>query len=93
MVFVDPFMVDDADIVIVAMGSSARTIRSVVKNREKGIKVGLVRIRSFRPFPHKDLRELLSESKLVAVMDKGIRPGQYSALYLDVSRCNCYTIS
>ncbi|MEM4763065.1 MAG: pyruvate ferredoxin oxidoreductase, partial [Desulfurococcaceae archaeon] len=32
-----------------------------------------------------DLRELLSESKLVAVMDKGIGPGQYGALYLDVA--------
>lgn len=83
---VDPFMVDDADVVIIAMGSSAGTIRSVVKKyREKGVKIGLLRIRSFRPFPHKDLRELLSESKLVAVMDKGIGPGQHGALYLDVA--------
>ena len=83
---VDPFMVEDADIVIIAMGSSAGTVRSVVKKyREKGVKVGLLRIRSFRPFPHRDIVELLSGSKLVAVMDKGIGPGQYGALYLDVA--------
>lgn len=83
---VDPYMVEDADIVIVAMGSSTGTIRSVVKKyREKGVKIGVLRIRSFRPFPHKDVRELLKDAKLVAVMDKAIGPGQYGALYLDIA--------
>ncbi|MEM4671912.1 MAG: transketolase C-terminal domain-containing protein [Desulfurococcaceae archaeon] len=83
---VEPFKVDDADIVIVAMGSSVGTIRTVVKKyREKGVKVGLLKIRSYRPFPHKDLNELLGNAKVVAVMDRGIGPGSLGALYLDVA--------
>lgn len=82
---VDSFMVEDSDIVIVAMGSSAGTIRDVIKKyREKGVKVGLLKIRSYRPFPERDVRELLKDSKLVAVMDRGIGPGSYGALYQDV---------
>jgi pyruvate ferredoxin oxidoreductase alpha subunit len=83
---VDPYMVEDADIVIVAMGSSAGTIRSVVKKyRERGLKIGLLRVRSYRPFPHSDIRSLLRNTKLVAVMDRAIGPGQYGALYLDIA--------
>jgi pyruvate ferredoxin oxidoreductase alpha subunit len=83
---VDPYMVEDADIVIVAMGSSAGTIRSVVKKyRERGLKIGLLRVRSYRPFPHSDIRNLLRNTKLVAVMDRAIGPGQYGALYLDIA--------
>ncbi len=82
---VDPYKLEDAEIVIVAMGSSAGTIRSVVKKyREKGVKAGLLRIRSFRPFPRKDVKELLENANVVAVLDKGIGPGSFGALYLDV---------
>ncbi|MEM4440323.1 MAG: transketolase C-terminal domain-containing protein [Desulfurococcaceae archaeon] len=81
----EPYAVEDADVVIVAMGSSAGTIRSVVKKyREKGVKVGLLRVRSYRPFPRKDLKELLANASIVAVMDKGYSPGSYGPLYLDV---------
>lgn len=83
---VEPFGVDDAEIVIVAMGSSVGTIRTVIKKyREKGVKIGLLKIRSYRPFPQKDLRELLKDAKIVAVMDRGIGPGSMGALYLDVA--------
>lgn len=83
---VDPYRVEDADVVIVAMGSGAGTIRSVVKKyREKGVKVGLLRIRSYRPFPQKDVKELLEDAKVVAVMDKGIGPGSFGALYQDIA--------
>jgi len=83
---VDPFQVGDADIVLVAMGSSAGTIRAVTKKyRERGVKVGLLRVRSYRPFPGRDLRKLLENAKVVAVMDRGIGPGNYGPLYLDVA--------
>ncbi|MEM4717442.1 MAG: transketolase C-terminal domain-containing protein [Desulfurococcaceae archaeon] len=82
---VDPFHVEDADVVLVTMGSSAGTVKNVVKKyREKGVKVGLLRIRSYRPFPHSDISKLLRDAKLVAVMDKGMSPGQYGPLYLDI---------
>ncbi|WP_448579444.1 transketolase C-terminal domain-containing protein [Thermosphaera sp.] len=82
---IDAYGVEDADIVVVAMGSGAGTVRSVVKKyKEKGEKVGLVRIRMFRPFPFDEVRILLKDVKAVAVMDKGIGPGSFGALYQDV---------
>ncbi|AFL66407.1 2-ketoisovalerate ferredoxin oxidoreductase subunit alpha [Desulfurococcus amylolyticus] len=83
---VDAYGVEDADIVIVAMGSGAGTIRSVVKKlREKGEKIGLLKIRMFRPFPYSDVAEILSGAKVVAVMDKAIGPGSFGALYEDIA--------
>lgn len=83
---VDPYMIEDSDVVIVAMGSSAGTIRDIVrKYRSRGVKIGLLRIRSYRPFPAETIRKLLGDIKLVAVMDKGIGPGSYGALYSDIA--------
>ncbi len=82
---IDAYGVEDADIVVVAMGSGAGTVRSVVKKyRERGEKLGLVRIRMFRPFPYEEVRSLLRGVKAVAIMDKGIGPGSFGALYQDV---------
>lgn len=82
---IDAYGVEDAEIVIVAMGSGAGTVRSVVKKyREKGEKLGLLRIRMFRPFPYEEVKGLLKDVKAVAVMDKGIGPGSFGALYQDV---------
>ncbi|MEM1701408.1 MAG: pyruvate ferredoxin oxidoreductase [Desulfurococcaceae archaeon] len=81
----DPYMVDDAEIVIVSMGSSSGTIRSVTRKlRERGEKIGALRIRMFRPFPFEDIAKVLGDAKLVAVMDRAIGPGSFGALYLDV---------
>jgi len=82
---VDAYAISDAEIAIVVMGSSAGTVRSVAKKlREKGVKVGVLRIRSFRPFPHKTVAELLKDVKLVAVLDRAASPGSFGALYLDI---------
>ncbi|WP_052891785.1 pyruvate ferredoxin oxidoreductase [Thermosphaera aggregans] len=82
---IDAYGVEDAEIVIVAMGSGAGTVRNVVKKyREKGEKLGLLRIRMFRPFPYEEVKGLLKDAKAVAVMDKGIGPGSFGALYQDV---------
>lgn len=83
---VEPYRVEDSDIVIVSMGSSTGTIRSVVKRyRERGLRVGVLRVRSYRPFPERDIADLLRNAQLVAVMDKAIGPGSYGALYQDVA--------
>lgn len=58
------FMLDDADIVLVSFGASSRISRSaVVKAREEGIKVGLLRPITLWPFPEKALRDTLSTAK------------------------------
>ena len=62
---------EDADRVIVVMGSSTGNVRHVVKQlREKGEKVGVVSVRVFRPFPATDLVNALRGAKAIAVMDR-----------------------
>jgi pyruvate ferredoxin oxidoreductase alpha subunit len=67
----EDYQLDDAEIVIVALGSTAGTAKAVVNDlRGKGIKAGLLKIRVFRPFPHVEIANALSKAKAVAVMDR-----------------------
>jgi pyruvate ferredoxin oxidoreductase alpha subunit len=67
----EEYRMEDAERALVIIGSSAGTAKAVVdKLREKGEKVGLIKIRVFRPFPMEELAKALSHVKAVAVMDK-----------------------
>jgi pyruvate ferredoxin oxidoreductase alpha subunit len=62
----------DAETVLVAKGSICGTIKDVVDElREKGQKVGLVRIKTFRPFPRQAIVKALAGAKRIAVIEKG----------------------
>jgi len=62
---------DDADVAVVVMGSSAGNARHVARQmRAQGVKVGVVKVRMFRPFPAADLAAALKGLKAVAVMDR-----------------------
>ena len=75
--FMEGYMLDDAEYVIVAIGSTCGTARSAVDAmREKGIKAGVLKLRVFRPFPAAQLRQALSKAKVVGVMDRCISFGQ-----------------
>jgi pyruvate ferredoxin oxidoreductase alpha subunit len=66
-----PYKIDDADIGIVVLGSTAGTARVAVNAmREKGIKVGLLKMRVFRPFPKDEIKAALKNLDAVAVMDR-----------------------
>jgi len=68
---IEKFMMDDAEEAIVIIGSSAGTAKeAVLQLRAEGKKVGLIKVRSFRPFPAEDLAEALKNVKAVAIMDK-----------------------
>lgn len=68
---IEKYMMDDAELAVVVIGSSAGTGKATVNMlREKGVKAGLVKIRVFRPFPAKELAEALNGVKAVAAMDK-----------------------
>jgi len=72
---------DDADIIIFAMGSVASQARVVLnKLRDKGLKVGLVSLKLFRPYPAKQLRELLKDKKTIVVFDRDIGYGYEGVL-------------
>lgn len=68
---VEGYMVDDAELVAVVMGSAAGTTKAVVDSlREKGMKAGVVKMRVFRPFPLEGVQNSLTGKKAVAVMDR-----------------------
>ena len=67
----ESYKLDDAEIAIVVMSSAAGTGKYVVdKLREEGKKAGLLKLRVFRPFPHKEIAEALKHIKALAVMDR-----------------------
>lgn len=62
---------EDAEFAIVALGSASGTVRHQVEAmRSRGIPVGMIKLRVFRPFPAKELSEALSKLKAVAVFDR-----------------------
>jgi pyruvate ferredoxin oxidoreductase alpha subunit len=70
---IEEYRTEDADIVLVASGSAVGTARTVVDaKREEGIKVGLVKLRLFRPFPKERLSTVLAGKKAVGVLDRSI---------------------
>lgn len=70
---VEAYRCEDADIVLVTSGSAVGTARTVVDaKREEGIKIGLVKIRLFRPFPVEELSKVLKGKKAIGVLDRSI---------------------
>ena len=84
--FFEEYKLDDAEIAIVCMNSTAGTTKYVVDElRAKGIKAGLLKIRMFRPFPAEEIAKALSHLKAVAVLDKSDSlNGAGGALFEDV---------
>ena len=69
--FFEEYRMEDAEIAVVCMNSTAGTTKTVVDElREKGIKAGMVKVRVFRPFPAEEIAEALGNLKAVAIMDK-----------------------
>ena len=67
----EEYRLNDAEIAIVALGSTAGTAKAVVDAlRDANVKAGLLKIRVFRPFPHEEIASVLSKIKAVAVMDR-----------------------
>ncbi len=72
----EPYRLDDADVAVIVANSTAGTAKTVVDQlRSDGLKVGLLKLRVFRPFPAKELAEALSHLDAVAVMDRAISFG------------------
>ena len=81
----EAYQVKDAERVIVAIGAQASNCKETVNHlREKGEKVGILILRLFRPFPYKQVAEVLA-GKEVLVFDRSISPGADSPLYSEIS--------
>lgn len=83
---IEEYMLDDADYVIVALSSTAGTTKFVVdKMRKEGKKVGLLKIRLFRPFPLDAVRTALEGKKQIAVLDRSDSFGAFGGpVYAEV---------
>ncbi len=78
--FIERYMMEDAEIALVGMGTLAMPVKVAVrKMREQGKKVGFVRVRWFRPFPAPELQDALSGVSAVGVIDRDY--GMGSAFY------------
>jgi 2-oxoisovalerate ferredoxin oxidoreductase alpha subunit len=83
---VENYQTEDAEYVITMLGSTASTAKYVVnKMRREGKKVGLLKIRSFRPFPTDEVRVATKNLKVLGVMDKSYTYGHGGALYNEIT--------
>ena len=82
---IEEYMMDGADYAIITLGTLASTGKYVVKKmRERGRKVGLIRIRFFRPFPVDEIVKAVSSLKAVGVIDRSVFFGNYGPTALEV---------
>ena len=82
----DAYRLDDADRAIVALGSSAGTVKDVVDDlRDEGERVGLLKVVSFRPFPAEAVAALLADVGTVIVLDRADSPGGAAPLRAEVA--------
>ena len=73
---VEPYMCDDADMIVVTSGTVSSTTRYTIERmRDEGVKVGMLKVKVFRPFPAEEIREALRGCKKVAVIDRNISFG------------------
>ena len=75
---VDAYQLEDAEVAIVCIGSTAGTLKVIVDQlRQEGVKAGVLRLRTFRPLPVEELRNALKNVKAIAVMDKSMSFGGF----------------
>jgi pyruvate/2-oxoacid:ferredoxin oxidoreductase alpha subunit len=82
----EEYLLDDAEYVIVSAGAMTSNVRQAVRDlRARGVKIGLLRIVAFRPFPITAVRRILSGRRKVAVLDRNMSPG-HSGIFAEEIR-------
>lgn len=82
---VETYDMEDAEVAIFALGTTAESARVAVKTaRKNGIKAGVVSVKVFRPFPYALVGEALKRTKAVGIMDKSLPAGAMGALFNEV---------
>ncbi len=83
-----PYRMDDAEVALVSMGTTASTVRRAVDEaREGGLRVGGLRVAMFRPFPEEALRAALAGCRRVGVLDRDLCPGLGGILWSELRGC------
>ena len=83
---VEEIYCEDAEVVLVTVGSITGTARIVVEDmRAKGYKVGLLKLRYLRPFPREEVVNVASKVKAIGIIDKDISYGYEGTIYTNVN--------
>src|SRR5690606_30984087 len=78
--------IDDADTVVIASNTIARTARNAVEERRgRGEKIGLISSKMFRPFPRNAFRKALAKSRRAAVLDRNHSPGSGGIFWQEIA--------
>ena len=89
--FIEPFMMDDAEVAVMIMGSAAGTAKTAVQQaRAEGIKAGMIKLRVFRPWPADVVAGAISKLGAIGIMDRSISFGYCGPLYSEV-RATAYS--
>jgi pyruvate/2-oxoacid:ferredoxin oxidoreductase alpha subunit len=79
---VEEYCCEDSDAIIVAMGTIASTAKAAVdRMRKDGKKIGLVKLKAFRPFPREEFESIGSKVKAIGVLDRNISLGEGGAVF------------
>ncbi len=82
---VETYWMNDAETAVLALGSTAATARDVIdKMRKAGKKVGLIKLKSLRPLPEKELCNICKNLKSIAVIDRDISVGNEGAVFSEI---------
>lgn len=88
---VEPYRMEDAEYVLITLGSLTGSARVAVDlAREQGVKAGLVKIRTLRPFPKEEVVELLKGRKVIGVIDRNVSFGWHTGIiYQEIRSAIC----
>lgn len=87
---IQEYRMDDAEIGILAMGTIVGTVKVTIDEmRAEGIRVGLVKVRFYRPFPADEIVKAVKDTRCIAVIDRNISLGAGGALAADVMAALC----
>jgi pyruvate ferredoxin oxidoreductase alpha subunit len=82
---IEEYRCDDAEYVLMAIGSVVGTLKDTVDDlRDSGVRVGAIKLRSYRPFPVDEIRRALAGVEAVGILDRNISLGFEGALFTDV---------
>jgi len=86
---IDEYKTDDAEIILIAMGSMVGTMKEAVDiiREETDYKVGVVKIRAYRPFPEKEILKAIKEAEVVAVLDRNVSMGLGGIVGSEIKSC------
>jgi len=82
----EAYETEDADTILVACNTMARTLRNVVaERRSKGEKIGMIRTKLFRPFPRKELLGAIGGASKIGVLDRNHSPGSGGIFWQEIA--------